>query len=367
MIINRIINFFLSIYSLIYIYFYTNKVKKKNKKNKIIFFYFPVKINQKSLLKLIQKLKIEKNIFILLGYNRNTEKQIKYEKNSFFINLGYIKFLHNINLFISSYLVYEYPKKSTRIYINHDIYDAPMVNKNIERNIFDSFKKLDYIFLSSEISIQYFRNKINFYLKKMYHKNLSLENTGYLKLDDVINKLEKTKNNNNSILFAPTSGVMLKKFNSKKYIKLIISTILNKSKLNLIYRPHPLDINTEEKRKYIINIVSEYKKNKRFFFDDNSSYIKSYADSSLMITDFSGTAYTYAFSTLKPVIFYSLSEKDLQKTNYIKLNYFIDRKKIGLINIRNEDLIRYIFLIKNKKLFFRYIILSFLNLLILFL
>jgi len=33
--------------------------------------------------------------------------------------------------------------------------------------------------------------------------------------------------------------------------------------------------------------------------------------------------------------------------------YFIDRKKIGLINIRNEDLIRNIFLIKNKKLFYR--------------
>ena len=351
--INRIINFLSSIYTLIFTYFYTNIIQKMNKKNKIVFVYFPVKINQKSLLKFIQKLKREKNIFVFLGYNQNTANQIRHEKNAFFINLGYIKFLQNINLFISTYLVYEYPKKSTRIYINHDIYDAPMVNKNNEKDIFESFKNLDYIFLSSKISIQNFRNKINFYLNKDYHKNLTLENTGYLKLDDVIDKLKRIKNNNKSILFAPTSGIMLKKFNSKKYIRLIISTILNKSKLNLIYRPHPLDINTDNKKKYILNILDKYIKNKRFFFDDKSSYIKSYADSALMITDFSGTAYTYAFSTLKPVLFYSLSEKDLIKTHYIKLNYFNDRKKIGIINTVNKDLLKNILLIKNKNLFYK--------------
>ena len=50
------------------------------------------------------------------------------------------------------------------------------------------------------------------------------------------------------------------------------------------------------------------------------------------ITDFSGTAYTYAFSTLKPVIFISKNEKKLIGSELNSLYYFKDRSDVGKIN-----------------------------------
>ena len=56
-----------------------------------------------------------------------------------------------------------------------------------------------------------------------------------------------------------------------------------------------------------------------------------YSNTKFLITDISGTAYTYAFFTKKPVIFFSSKEKLLKKYKFDELSYFIDRKKIGLI------------------------------------
>ena len=55
-----------------------------------------------------------------------------------------------------------------------------------------------------------------------------------------------------------------------------------------------------------------------------------------MITDLSGTAYTFIYSTMKPVIFYSKNEQTLQKGEFKSLMYFKDRKKVGYI-VRNKN------------------------------
>ena len=55
-----------------------------------------------------------------------------------------------------------------------------------------------------------------------------------------------------------------------------------------------------------------------------------------LITDISGTAYTYAFLTNKPVIFFSKNEKLINELGYGKLSYFEDRNKIGAI-IKNSN------------------------------
>ena len=58
-----------------------------------------------------------------------------------------------------------------------------------------------------------------------------------------------------------------------------------------------------------------------------------------MITDLSGTAYTYAFLTYNPVIFYHRKKK-INYSYYKKLNYFKDRNKIGkVLNTINKIII----------------------------
>ena len=84
-------------------------------------------------------------------YNSSSINEIKNHSNSFldFDLIKYIPFanffLKDIKIFLSSYIVYVYPPKSKNIYISHDIYDTPMVNKNLERKI-ARINKLDYIF-----------------------------------------------------------------------------------------------------------------------------------------------------------------------------------------------------------------------------
>ena len=51
-----------------------------------------------------------------------------------------------------------------------------------------------------------------------------------------------------------------------------------------------------------------------------------------MITDLSGTAYTYAFLTKKNLLFFfSRRENFVLKSDYKNLNYFMDRKLVGEI------------------------------------
>ena len=74
-----------------------------------------------------------------------------------------------------------------------------------------------------------------------------------------------------------------------------------------------------------------------FKLDISENYFNIYSNSKCLITDTSGTAFTYAFLTKKPVIFFSKNEKLINELGYNKLSYFIDREKIGVItNDLNE-------------------------------
>ena len=83
-------------------------------------------------------------------------------------------------MFVSSYIVYTLPKTKNKIYINHDIYDAPMVSKENENNLVKSLKKYDYIFMSSDITLNMLRNKIKQFEPTEKLKKPEIINTGYL-------------------------------------------------------------------------------------------------------------------------------------------------------------------------------------------
>lgn len=347
---NKLVTLIATIYSLICIFLKTRLLNKKN-----IMFYFPVKIYQGNLVKLINKLK-KKNRRIFLIYNLNSKKEIKNYPDSFFLDFSYLKFipfskllLNSINLFITSYVAYIFPPKSKNIYISHDIYDAPMVNKNIEKIIFNKLKILDYIFTSSLISKNYFLNKFKEY--KIQQKT-KIINTGYLKLDHMHNKTKKVTSAK-SILIAPGFSLCYKQLNMSVKLEKIFFKVLNTTEKNIIYRPHPLDL-THKGNQILTNKIKEkYINNKRFFFDNSVSYLKSYNCSELLITDLSSIAYTYAFSTEKPVIFFSKNEKLLQSMNLHKLNYFKDRNKIGLVSHNENDLIDTLKKIKSLYYFYK--------------
>ena len=335
--ISKILRFLLSIKSIIFINLFIRIKKKLNRDLKIVFFYFPVKSYQNNILELIDEIKKEKNLEVILAYNLGSSNEVKNYNKAFFLNLGYLKYINSVDIFLSSYVVYGFPNSLNKIYINHDIYDAPWVNPEKEKKLIKTLKGYDYIFLSSDIAISDLQRKINQYLDiKIDEKKTSLINTGYLKLDHVYQNLKNSNSIEDSILLAPTLSSMLIDYNLDRFLDTIIEEILKNDKFKVIYRPHPGDIINKEKNLTIKNINEKYKNQPNFSLDDNTSYLESYRKSKILITDFSGTAYTYAFSKLRPVIFFSKNEEKLIKSDLNELFYFKDRTIVGKI-IQNID------------------------------
>ena len=119
LIILRIYRFLLSINSVLIINLYIWSKKIFNKNFKVVFFYFPVKAYQDNMLELIDEINKENNLEVIIGYTSSGSKGVKNYNKAFFLNLGYLKFVKNVNIFISSYLVYDFPSSLQKIYINH--------------------------------------------------------------------------------------------------------------------------------------------------------------------------------------------------------------------------------------------------------
>ncbi len=102
-----------------------------------------------------------------------------------------------------------------------------------------------------------------------------------------------------------------------------------------------------------INVVNKiknkYQKFNNFKLDISSSYLESYSESDVLITDFSGTAYTYAFSKNSPVIFFSKYANNKLKNYFKKLYYFRDRNKVGYIVNNFSKLEKKLNIIKKNK------------------
>ena len=350
---SKIVRFLLSLKSVLFINYLILFKKLFNKKLKVIFFYFPVKVYQDNILDLVNEIKKDKNIEVILGYNLVSADEIKSLKKTFFINPGYLKFLKYIDIFLSSYVVYDFPKSLNKIYINHDIYDTPMVNVENEQNLINNLIKCNYIFLSSEISISALQAKIDQYTDKIkVNKKPKLINTGYLKLDHVHKQINKEKFKEDSILLAPTLSSMFKEYNLDEFLDKIIKELLDNNDFKIIYRPHPGDKINRQKSLVIKNIFEKYQHNERFSLDNNVSYLDSYKRSKILITDFSGTAYTYAFSKLRPVIFFSKSENKLIKSSLSELFFFKDRLNVGLISQNIDNLNKEIYSVNDQIKFF---------------
>ena len=348
--------FLFTFYNILKIFFITSIKKKKNNSIKIFFFYFPVKAYQENIVELGESIAKSKNFEVYYIYNSNTKIELRLKKNSLYLDFNYIRFipfgnffLNKINFMISSYVIYTFPPKTKNIYICHDIYDVPMAKKQIEKKIFIELGKLDYIFVSSDIVKDYFEKGLSKNIMKKSKRKVQVVNTGYLKLDHVHKKINLRKVKEDSILIAPTASKFYSDANLSKKLDKMINLLLVK-KYKIIYRPHPLDLTIKGDINLTNLIIEKFKDFPNFEFDISTSYIESYRKSKLLITDFSGTAYTYAFSTEKPVIFYS----SLNKLSFIKeinsMYYFKDRKEVGYVMTNIKDLLKKVKEIDNKKI-----------------
>lgn len=295
---------------------------------KVVVFCYPnSKLKSISKFYIKDLFKIKKKNFKII-YLSTDKKNL--DSHEIFIYNSLIKYLFKIDLFISNYVCDYFPSAKLKSYIHHDIYDTPLSNILEEKNLKNRLNNYDHILIPS------INSKIVFDRLKL-KKNIKYFEIGYHKLNFLRKKKRKLKKKENyTIIIAPTNFNSFPKLSLYQKINKIVELLLLKTSFNIIFRPHPTNL-LSKKVKLIENKFSKYE---NFKIDKSKNYFNVYTKSFLMITDLSGTAYTYSFLTFNPVIFFSISENIIRKNSYNILNYFKHRIKIGYVVNHENKLIK---------------------------
>ena len=175
------------------------------------------------------------------------------------------------------------------IYIHHSLVSHHMAYR---KGAFDNY---DTILCAGP---HHFRE--NKAIEKQY--NLTTKNLikfGYPLFDNknIINYNNTLKNKKNvHIVIAPSWGV--NSIFEKNGIELV--SLLIKEKFKITLRPHPETI--RQKSKKYNRLKSKFSNNKLIVFDETGDSYKAFSTSTLLITDYSGTSFEYAFGPLSKII-----------------------------------------------------------------
>ena len=210
-------------------------------------------------------------------------------------------------------------KKNQKVkYYVYFFHAAVSTHKQYTENAFNNY---DIILANGDYQLRELRK--NEKIKNLNKKKLY--SSGYMYFD----YLKKFKNiaDEGYILFAPSWNYSKNNCLDKCGLE-IISEIISSNR-KIIFRPHPEHF----KRSKILleKIYNNFRDNKNFLFDNDSSNISSIQKSSLIITDYSGIALECFYPFYKPVLYINVNDK-IQNRNF---------KKINLIPI--EDKIRKLF------------------------
>ena len=326
---------------LINLIFFFNFSKKKT-----IIFNFPREQVAKKDLKYIKDLfkDLEKK-YLIFYIHKVRDLNIK-SGNNYFMQQYLLKFIFNADYLVSNYISDFFPYKSKKIYIHHCITDCPLTDKKKDIEIAERFHKYDFILINSKYVKKYFDQIINRYCRKFGKKNsTTVLDVGYPRIDYLFKKLNSVKltNNQKSVIIAPANFLAFQKFSLIRNLEDIIDLLLKNLKYKVIFRPHP-----QNRRDIMLNdmkfnkkflFLEKYKNNKRFVLDTSDDYLNNYRKSSLMISDLSGTAFTFSYLTNNPVLFFSINEKNYKKY-YSKFEHFKLRSRIGLVCNGKKSLIK---------------------------
>ncbi len=139
--------------------------------------------------------------------------------------------------------------------------------------------------------------------EELYHlKKKELIEFGYYRVEKVYQDFLKRKesiptNNQPKILLAPSWG-------DKTTFNLcgqeLVRTLL-KEGFEVIVRPHPMT--RRETPQVLDNLYQEFQINPHFIIEENIKKTESFFNSDVLISDWSGISFEYAFGTEKPVLF----------------------------------------------------------------
>jgi hypothetical protein len=159
---------------------------------------------------------------------------------------------------------------------------------------------------------------------------------GYPKLDDQRRRLSSTAitvPSSPTVVFAPTHAYQVNQSLSvlRSHGELLVELVLGAG-LNLVFRPH-MESWRDQDRPVVERIVARFGGHPGFKLDRSGNYFETYAQSSLMLTDVSGTGFTYAFTFDRPAMFFAPNAAAEAGLTGIQ---FDRRENVGLV-LRTPD------------------------------
>lgn len=193
----------------------------------------------------------------------------------------------------------------------------------------DAFKDIDCLFSTGPHHTKEFQE-----LCRYYHWDKDIREVGYLKID----RLKEIQSNSMEssqriVLFAPSWGIN----NAFRRHGIIIINNLLREKWKIIVRPHPLSFEKDSDIITNLKLLSAESKG-QLILEGPTSTMQSFITASVMITDWSGAAYEFAFALCKPVLFLDVPVKITNQNSSlypaIDLCLMEDelRSKIGIIS-----------------------------------
>jgi YidC/Oxa1 family membrane protein insertase len=220
---------------------------------------------------------------------------------------------------LNSFHIKRSPHNVNYIFIPHNVLSLHMVFRKKAFNNYNTF------FCSGP----HHNNEIE-ETEKIYNlKKIKTFNFGYYKIDKLLsNKQNKINKTLKTIIIAPSWGesCIIEKIGDE------LLSLLKDKDWKIIIRPHP-DTLRLFKEKYI-SLKKKFDNYKKFKFEENVSNMLSFHEADLMISDWSGAAFEFAFGLEKPVIFIDLPKKINNSDFKLYKNIPIEvgaREKIGEI------------------------------------
>tara|TARA_Y100000590_G_C15706019_1_gene1008661 strand:+ start:121 stop:1239 length:1119 start_codon:yes stop_codon:yes gene_type:complete len=192
-----------------------------------------------------------------------------------------------------------------------------------------AFNAYDTIFCTGKYQIDEILETEN----KYNIKNKILIKQGYVRLDELMNRKLKFKNNQKNIIIAPTWG------NSSlipNHLDNLINLLITENYF-VTLRLHPMTLRHRPKLKN--KIEKKFNKTGKFIFDSDLKNEISIIKNDIMISEWSGAALEFAFANERPVIFIDTKTK-INNPNWKKINKscfeeYI-RKDIGIVVSENN-------------------------------
>lgn len=163
-------------------------------------------------------------------------------------------------------------------------------------------------------------------------RGLKLIRAGYPKLDLMLaapqTQLPRSSSPKASVVYAPTHVIPAneKLASLRRHGERIVDALLAGG-YRVIFRPHPMSF-MDEDRQLVERIDAANRGNPAFSLDRSKDYTQSYGSADFMVTDLSGTGFTYSLTFVRPCMFFAADEEAERGLNGAQ---FDDRHRIGAI------------------------------------